>query len=93
MKPGQTTFPSRVNHAGGLDLGDVASKDADGVALYADCGVDPGIDAAVQYQAALDQQVVHSLSPYIFGVYAARADGGLTYSRYRSAIRASAASP
>ena len=78
MKPGQTTFPSRVDHAGGLDLGDVASKDADGVALDADGGVDARVDAAVQYQAALDQQVVHSLSPYVVGVYSARADGGLT---------------
>ena len=78
MKPGQTTFPSRVDHAGGLDLGDVAAEDADGVALYADGGVDPGIDAAVQYQAAGDEQVVHSLSPYMVGVYSARADGGLT---------------
>ena len=67
-----------VDDAGGLDLGDVTPKDADGVALDADGGVDPGVDAAVQYQAAGDEQVVHSLSPYMVGAYSARADGGLT---------------
>ena len=67
-----------VDHAHGLDLGDVTPKDADAVALDADGGVDPRVDAAVQYQAAGDEQVVHSLSPYPVGVYSARADGGLT---------------
>ena len=66
MKPGQTTFPV-ASITRGLDLGDVAPKDADGVALDGDGGVDPGVDAAVQYQAAGDEQVVHSLSPYPVG--------------------------
>ena len=78
MKPGQTTLSRSVDGSLGLDLGDVAPKDADGVALDADGGVDPGVDAAVQYQAAGDEQVVHSLSPYPVGAYSARADGGLT---------------
>jgi hypothetical protein len=51
---------SRVDRPAGLEIGDVATEDADGLTLDADSTVESDVAGAVDDQTVLDEQVEHA---------------------------------
>ena len=65
---GRDDVAGGVDGAGGLDLGDVAAQDADGLALDGDGAVEAGVAGPVDDHAVGDQQVEHEPPPEETGV-------------------------
>ena len=64
MKPGGDHPTCGVEDVSGLDLGDVAAEDADGIAGHADGREVAGIATSINDGPPLDQQVQHTDTPF-----------------------------